>query len=50
MGVDNLGVDTMGRLRSGMTHLSVLSNRKAMIRNWSNQKTNPALKTITGNK
>ena len=26
------------------------SNRKAMTRNWSNQKANPALKTKTGNK
>ena len=26
------------------------SNRKAMIRNWCNQKANPALKTKTGNK
>ena len=26
------------------------SNRKAMNRNWSNQKTNPALKTKAGNK
>ena len=26
------------------------SNRKAMNRNWSNQKANPALKTKTGNK
>ena len=26
------------------------SNRKAMNRNWCNQKTNPALKTKTGNK
>ena len=26
------------------------SNRKAMKRNWSNQKANPALKTKTGNK
>ena len=26
------------------------SNRKAMNRNWGNQKTNPALKTKTGNK
>ena len=26
------------------------SNRKAMSRNWSNQKANPALKTKTGNK
>ena len=26
------------------------SNRKAMIRNWSDQKANPALKTKTGNK
>ena len=27
-----------------------ISNRKAMNRNWSNQKTNPALKTKTGHK
>ena len=26
------------------------SNRKAMNRNWSNQKANPALKNKTGNK
>ena len=26
------------------------SNRKAMNRNWSNQRANPALKTKTGNK
>ena len=26
------------------------SNRKAMNRNWSNQKSNPALKTKAGNK
>ena len=26
------------------------SNRKAMNRNWGNQKANPALKTKTGNK
>ena len=26
------------------------SNRKAMYRNWRNQKANPALKTKTGNK
>ena len=26
------------------------SNRKAMNRNWSDQKANPALKTKTGNK
>ena len=26
------------------------SNRKAMNRNWSNQKANPTLKTRTGNK
>ena len=26
------------------------SNRKAMNKNWGNQKTNPALKTKTGNK
>ena len=29
---------------------STRSNRKAMNRNWSNQKANPALKTKTGNK
>ena len=29
--------------------LLVESNRKAMNRNWSNQKANPALKTKTGN-
>ena len=27
-----------------------ISNRKAMNRNWSNQNSNPALKTKTGNK
>ena len=31
-------------------YLSMKSNRKAMNRNWSNQKANPALKTKTGNK
>ena len=30
--------------------LPVESNRKAMNRNWSNQKANPTLKTRTGNK
>ena len=30
--------------------LAKKSNRKAMNRNWSNQKANPALKTKTGNK
>ena len=33
----------------GMTAL-IKSNRKAMNRNWSNQKANPALKTKAGNK
>ena len=28
----------------------IQSNRKAMNRNWSNHKTDPALKTIAGNK
>ena len=33
------------------THeISDNSNRKAMNRNWSNQKANPALKTKAGNK
>ena len=31
-------------------HNFVESNRKAMNRNWSNQKANPALKTKAGNK
>ena len=30
--------------------MSFKSNRKAMNRNWSNQKANPALKTKAGNK
>ena len=30
--------------------LVIKSNRKAMNRNWSNQKANPALKTKAGNK
>ena len=33
-----------------MGRISSRSNRKAMDRNWSNQKANPALKTKTGNK
>ena len=41
--------------RSTVDHISSLtsiieSNRKAMNRNWSNQKANPALKTKAGNK
>ena len=28
----------------------IICNRKAMNRNWSNQKSNPALKTKAGNK
>ena len=32
------------------SHQQRKSNRKAMNRNWSNQKANPALKTKTGNK
>ena len=30
--------------------ISLISNRKAINRNWSNQKANPALKTKAGNK
>ena len=30
--------------------IMIKSNRKAMNRNWSNQKANPALKTKAGNK
>ena len=33
-----------------LEELSTQGNRKAMNRNWSNQKVNPALKTKTGNK
>ena len=33
-----------------LNHQYAKSNRKVMNRNWSNQKTNPALKTETGNK
>ena len=33
---------------SGTQPLQKISNRKAMNRNWSNQKANPALKTKTG--
>ena len=29
---------------------NIQSNRKAMNRNWSNQKANPAFKTIAGNR
>ena len=32
------------------TRYDMKSNRKAMNRNWSNQKANSALKTKTGNK
>ena len=32
------------------THARSKSNRKAMNRNWCNQKANPALKTKAGNK
>ena len=42
-----LFADTQGHL----TLQSVVKcNRKAMNRNWSNQKSNPALKTKAGNK
>ena len=34
----------------GRMYKYLRSNRKAMNRNWSNQKANPALKTKTGNK
>ena len=38
------------RRRLGHTAVSAIkSNRKAMNRNWSNQKANPALKTKAGN-
>ena len=34
----------------GADMLTIVQNRKAMNRNWSNQKANPALKTKAGNK
>ena len=40
---------TAGTL-GGQTETFDRSKRKAMNRNWSNQKANPALKTKTGNK
>ena len=40
----NKGFALLGRVEA------FKSNRKAMNRNWSNQKPNPALKTIMGNK
>ena len=39
-----------GDFFEGTAVSSFESNRKAMNRNWSNQKANPALKTKTGNK
>ena len=41
---------TKGCAHYGQLILVYKSNRKAMNRNWSNQKANPALKTKTGNK
>ena len=49
---DNSNVGDTGRCFITDSHLYTLpkkSNRKAMNRNWSNQKANPALKTKTGN-
>ena len=44
----NLNQSHVERLKSLLYDYK--SNRKAMNRNWSNQKTNPALKTKMGNK
>ena len=46
------GYETIGQAYAYVTHAIVLfkSNRKAMNRNWSNQKANPALQTKAGNK
>ena len=43
---------SLGRVRNLSKHLTYFdrSSRKAMYRNWSNQKANNALKTKTGNK
>ena len=43
LGTDNHSMAPCNRVANG-------SNRKAMNRNWSNQKANPALKTKAGNK
>ena len=43
---ENEGADQLG----GDHEADQKSNRKAMNRNWSNQKANPALKTKAGNK
>ena len=45
----NYIVNLMGEFDSKFSGM-YNSNRKAMNRNWSNQKANPALKTKTGNK
>ena len=44
------GVAILAILYPLCIHYNSKSNRKAMNRNWSNQKANPALKTKTGNK
>ena len=43
-------VDLVPFLRRITLRVAMESNRKAMNRNWSNQKSNPALKTKAGNK
>ena len=42
--------DPIKRINSYMEKVMSKRNRKAMNRNWSNQKANPALKTKAGNK
>ena len=56
-GSKNLGILILKTIRPnpmGFRRLTRIllgkSNRKAMKRNWGNQKANPALKTKTGNK
>ena len=41
-----------GQIEAGrrLPSYTIKSNRKAMNRNWGNQKANPALKTKAGNK
>ena len=36
-------------IKRAFLYINCKSNRKAMNRNWSNQKANPALKTKAGN-
>ena len=45
-----MGLNTCFLFRLSSNHLNTKSKRKAMNRNWCNQKANPALNTKAGNK